>query len=71
MNRIGVALVIVGIAVFVAGGIGYDRQKTVLEVGGLKATSTEHKTIPYWPVLGAISLIGGIVLLAGARRQAT
>jgi len=70
MKLIGVALVIVGVAVLVVGGFGFDRQRTVLEEGGLKATATEHATIPYSPILGAILLVGGITLFVGARRQA-
>jgi hypothetical protein len=61
---------ILGVVALVAGGFGYDRQRTVLEVGGLKATATEHTTIPYSPILGAISLIGGIALFMGAKRHA-
>jgi hypothetical protein len=70
MKLAGFALVILGIVALVAGGFGYDRQRTVLEVGGLKATATEHNTIPYSPIVGAISLIGGIALLVRARRLA-
>jgi hypothetical protein len=70
MKRVGVALVILGIVALVLGGIGYDRKRTVLEVGGLKATATEHETVPYAPILGAIALVGGIALVAGAKRQA-
>jgi len=68
MKPFGIALVVLGIVALVAGGLGYDRQRTVLEVGGLKATATEHNTIPYAPILGAIALIGGIALLVGAKR---
>lgn len=70
MKMVGIALVILGIVALVAGGLGYDRQRTVLEVGGLKATATEHRTIPYSPIIGAIALVGGIVLLVGAKRSA-
>jgi hypothetical protein len=70
MKIVGIALVILGIVALVAGGLGYDRQRTVLEVGGLKATATEHTTIPYSPIIGAIALVGGIVLLVGAKRSA-
>jgi hypothetical protein len=71
MKLAGFALVIIGIVLLVAGGLGlgFDRQTTVLEVGGLKATATERTSIPYSPIVGAISLIGGIVLLVGAKRQ--
>jgi len=69
MKLTGIGLVILGIVGLIYGGIGYDRQTTVLEVGGIKATATEHKTIPIAPIVGAISLIGGIALLMGARRN--
>jgi hypothetical protein len=71
MKIIGVALVILGIVALVLGGIGYNRQTTILEVGGIKATATEHKTLPIAPVAGGIALIGGIVLLVAPRRSRT
>jgi hypothetical protein len=71
MKLIGVALVILGIVALVYGGIGYNRQTTILDVGGIKATATEHKTIPITPVAGAIALIGGIVLLVVPRLRRT
>ena len=70
MKLIGVALVILGIVALIYGGIGYNREKTILDVGGMKATVTEHKTFPIAPVAGAISLIGGVALLVVRRRTA-
>jgi membrane-bound ClpP family serine protease len=67
MKILGIALVILGIVALVYGGIGYNRQTTILNVGGIKATATEHKTIPIAPITGAIALVGGIVLLAAPR----
>jgi len=67
MKFVGAALVIVGIVALVYGGIGYNRQTTILDVGGIKATATEHKTIPIAPVAGAIALVGGIVILVVPR----
>lgn len=64
---LGVALVILGTAGLVLGTVGYNRQTTILDVGGFKATATEHKTIPLAPVAGAIAMVGGIVLLGAAR----
>jgi len=68
MKWIGVILVILGIVALIYGGIGYNRQRTVLDVGGIKATVTEHKTFPIAPVVGVISLIGGVGLLVVGRR---
>ncbi len=67
MRRLGVGLVILGILGLVLGLMGYDRRTTILEVGGIRATATEHKSIPIAPVVGAIALIGGVLLLAVPR----
>ena len=71
MKLIGVVLVILGIVALVFGGIGYNRRTTILEVGGIKATATEHKTLPITPVAGAIALVGGVALLVVPRSRRT
>ena len=69
MKIFGLALVVLGVVALLYGGIGYNRQTTILDVGGMKATTTEHKTIPIAPVVGAIALLGGIVALTGPRKR--
>ena len=61
---IGLALVVLGILAFVYQGIGYTTRKKVVDIGPIQATKQERKTIPLPPVLGAIALVGGIVLIA-------
>ena len=63
MKFTGVVLAIIGIIVLVSGGLSYNRQTTILDVGGFKATTTERKTVPVAPIVGAIVLLGGIALL--------
>jgi hypothetical protein len=70
MKTIGIALVILGILALVYGGIGYSRDKTMFEVGGMKATTTEHRSIPIPAFAGVLSLIGGIGLLVFEKRRA-
>lgn len=70
MKLIGVALVIVGIVALTFGVLGYTQDKTVVEVGGVKATATEHRTVPIASILGALSLVGGIALLVVDKRRA-
>jgi hypothetical protein len=70
MKYAGIALVILGILALLYGGFSYNREKTVLEVGSLKATATEHKSIPISPIAGGIALLGGVVLLMVPRRRA-
>ncbi|TMQ65247.1 MAG: DUF3185 domain-containing protein [Candidatus Eisenbacteria bacterium] len=70
MKLIGIALIILGIISLVWGGIHYNDQKTVIQMGDFKATATEQKTIPISPVVGVIALIGGVALLMIDKRRA-
>lgn len=65
---IGLALLVLGILVLVYQGIGYTQHKDLVDVGPIHATKDEHETIPLPPILGAIALVGGIVLIARDRK---
>ncbi len=68
---IGIILIVIGIISFAYQGITYTTHKKVLDLGPLQATEAEHHTIPLPPILGAIALIGGVVVLvAGSKRTA-
>jgi hypothetical protein len=70
MKIIGVVLVVIGLIALAYGGITYTKRETVLDVGPIEATAEREKTIPLPPVLGAVAVAGGIVLIvAGARRR--
>jgi hypothetical protein len=67
---IGIILIVLGIVALVFGGISYTKREKVIDLGPIEATAEEKKTIPLPPILGAISLVGGIVLLlAGSRKS--
>ena len=67
MKPIGIVLIVLGLAGLLYGGLGYNRQTTILDVGGIKATATEHRTVPIAPLAGAIALLGGVSLLVVPR----
>ena len=69
MKILGIVLVILGVVALVYGGISYNSNRTVLEVGGVSVTATEHKRIAVPAVVGVIVLIGGVALLAVDRRR--
>ena len=68
---IGMVLIVLGLAALVYQGVTYTSRETVLDIGPLHATADREKTFPLPPVLGILTVAGGIALLvAGSRARA-
>ena len=65
---LGFALLVLGIISLAYQGITYTTHKKVLDLGPIQATKEEHKTIPLPPIVGAVAIAGGIILLMSGRR---
>jgi drug/metabolite transporter (DMT)-like permease len=65
---LGIALIIIGIVAVAYQGFSYTTQKKVIDLGPIQATKEERHTVPLPPILGAIALIGGIIIIATDRR---
>jgi len=66
---IGLILIVVGVASFAYQGISYTTRENVVDVGPIHMTADKTKTIPLTPVVGAIALVGGIVLLVMGSKK--
>ncbi|HME96723.1 MAG TPA: DUF3185 domain-containing protein [Methylomirabilota bacterium] len=66
---IAVILIAIGVVSLAYQGITYTTREKVLEVGPIKATAEKEKTLPLPPILGGLSLAGGVVLLVAATRR--
>jgi len=69
MKPLGVILIVLGVLALVYQGFTYTTQKKVLDVGPIQATKQEHHTVPVPPILGALALIGGVVILVSDRKS--
>lgn len=67
---LALVLIVIGIVAFVYQGFSYTTRKKVVDIGPIQATREERHDVPIPPVLGAIALIGGIVVLLSGRRGA-
>lgn len=66
---VGVILIILGTAALVYEGVTYTTKEQVAKVGPLEATAEVEKTLAVPPVVGAVILVGGVLLiLIGVRR---
>lgn len=66
---LGVLLIVLGVVSLVYQGISYTTRDEIVDLGPIEATKKETKTVPLPPILGILSLAGGIVLIAVAARR--
>jgi hypothetical protein len=66
---IGVILIVVGIVAFAYQGITYTTRENVVDIGPIHMTAEKTKTIPLTPVVGAIAIVGGIVLVVMGSKK--
>lgn len=66
---IGIVLVVLGVVALIYQGISYTSEQTVLELGPVDVQAEERRTIPLPPILGALSLIGGVALIVAGSRK--
>jgi hypothetical protein len=68
-SLIGILLIITGIIAFAYQGFTYTTREKAIDLGPIHVTTEKTHTFPLPPIVGAITLIGGIVLLlVGAKK---
>ena len=60
---IGVLLIVVGLVSLLMGGFSWTREKKVIDLGPIEATTRERETLPIPPIVGGLILAAGVVLL--------
>jgi hypothetical protein len=63
----GVVLIVLGLVGLIWGGFSYTTRKKVVDIGPIHATRDQTHNIPLPPIIGALALVGGVVLLVGAK----
>ena len=65
------AIILFAIAIVAFGyqGITYTTRENVVDLGPLQMTAEKTKTLPLPPIVGAIALVGGILLLVMGRKK--
>ena len=66
---IGIILIVVGIAAFAYQGISYTTREKVVDLGPIHMSADRTRTIPLPPIVGAVALVGGVVLLVAGSKQ--
>ena len=69
MNKaIGAILIAIGLIGLVWGGFTYTSREKVVDIGPIHATREKTHNVPIAPIVGALALIGGVVLIAAVKK---
>ena len=69
MNRtIGIVLIIVGAIMIIWTGFIYTKKEKIVDAGPIQISADRQKTVNWPPYLGGILLVGGIVIIATAKK---
>jgi hypothetical protein len=66
---LGIILIVVGVVAFAYQGITYTTREKVVDLGPVHMTAERTRTLPLPPIVGAIALVGGIVLLVAGNKK--
>jgi hypothetical protein len=70
MNRnFGIILIIIGAAMLIWTGFTYTKKEKIIDAGPLQLSVDKKETIGWPPYLGAILLVGGIVIIVTDKKS--
>ena len=70
MKIIGIALIVLGVLGLAYGGFSYTKEKKVIDIGPVQATTRTEETVPVPPLISGAAVAGGIIILIlSARKQ--
>jgi uncharacterized membrane protein HdeD (DUF308 family) len=67
---LGIVLIVAGALALAYQGITYTTREKVIDLGPLKASVDKQKTIPLPPILGAVAMAAGVILVVVGNRRA-
>lgn len=65
----GILLIILGVAAFAYQNFTYTTTEKAIDLGPIQVTAEKQHTIPLPPIVGAVALIGGVLLLMQGRNK--
>jgi uncharacterized membrane protein YidH (DUF202 family) len=69
MRILAILLIALGVLALAWGGVSYTREKKVLDLGPIEASTRTRETIPLPPILGVVAIGAGVVLLLVGRKE--
>ncbi len=70
MKTLAILLIALGLAGMIVGGLTWTRSVKVVDIGPIEVNKQERSSLLIPPIVGAVGLLAGVILLAyGKPRQ--
>lgn len=69
LKALGVVLLVLGIVALMYSGITYTKREKVVDLGPIQVDKETTHKVPLPPIIGALALVGGVVLVVSGRRS--
>jgi uncharacterized membrane protein YidH (DUF202 family) len=66
---VGLVLIVLGVVGLAVGGFSFTRKEKVLDLGPIEATADKKESVAIPPVIGALAIAAGVVLVATTVRR--
>ena len=67
-KSIGIALIVIGVLMVIYTGFNYVTTEKVVDLGPLKINTEKNHPVQWSPIVGAVLLVGGIVVVVTGKK---
>jgi hypothetical protein len=67
-KSIGIGLIIIGVIMMIYTGFNYITTKNVVDIGNLQIKHDEDHTVQWSPIVGAVLLVGGVLIISTNKK---
>jgi uncharacterized membrane protein len=69
MKTLGIVLIILGAVMLIWTGFTYTKKEKLIDAGPIQVSADREKTVNWPPYAGGVLLVGGIALVALAKKS--
>jgi len=66
---LGIIILIIGIMMIIYTGFNFVTSEKVVDLGPVEINKEKNHPVQWSPIVGVVLLVGGIVLIAGNKKQ--
>lgn len=68
INKIGIALLIIGLIMIAYTGFNFITNEKVVDLGPIKITKEQNHPVQWSPIIGVAILVGGVVMIVRDKK---